>query len=204
MVFNPKLLTSKEESYYLLQVFNVNKNEARTDYIDIHGGRLTGPDKWQHPALTEGLGDLLRAANVLEKLKDAPDYEWFRNVSLSLKMYVSLIRSINNFYHAQLILDRHKDVICQDQIIMPKTGTRTGDPDYIRWNNILRDEYDNTLELISLLENGGLQYVAKAEDIKNEDTFLLSPEILKQVHNKAQIMRTHWKDVEKYLVSPLK
>ena len=204
LVFNPKLLTSEEESYFLPQVFNVNIDEARTDYIDIHGGRLTGPDKWKHPALTEGLGDLLRAANVLEKLKDAPDYEWFKNVSLSLKMYVSLIRSIDNFYHAQLILDRHRDVFCQDQIIITKTGTRTGDPDYIRWNNILRDEYDNTLELINLLENGGLQYLAKAKEVKNEDTFLLGPDILEQVHNKAFIMRAHWKDVEKYLVSPLK
>ena len=204
LVFNPELLTPKEENYFLPHVFNINENEARVDYIDIHGGRLTGPRYWKHPALMEGLGDLLWAANTLEKLKDAPAYEWLQNVAQSLKMYVSLIRSIDNFYHAQLIRDRHKDVFSLNQIILPKTGTETGDPDYIPWNNILRDEYDNTLELVRLLENGGLQFVAKAKDQKNEDTFLLGPDILRQVQNKAHIMRAHWKDIEKYLVSPLK
>ena len=204
LLINPELLTAEEEAYFLPHVFNINENEARNDYIDSHGGRLTGTREWQDAAFIEGLEDLKWAANTLVKLGDAPAYEWFQNIALSLQMYVSLMRSIDNFYHAQLIRDRHKGVFREDQVILPKKGTQTGDPDYIPWNNILRDEYDNTLELIRLLENGGLQHVARAGDSKHEDTFLLGPDFLNQVNEKKRLMREHWTDIGKYLVSPLK
>lgn len=204
LLINPELLVPEKEAYFLPFVFNINKNEARNDYIDSHGGRLTGPREWQNPAFMEGLDDLRWAATTLARLDDAPAYDWFQNVAFSLEMYVSLMRSIDNFYHAQLIRDRHQGVFREKQIIIPKKGTLTGDPDYMLWNNILRDEYDNTLELIGLLESGGLEYVVRAEDPKYEDTFLLGPDFLTQVKEKEIIMREHWTDIQKYLISPLK
>src|SRR5439155_6638827 len=43
LVAIPEQLTSNEESYWLPHVFNPNVNEARSDYIDFHGGRMTAP-----------------------------------------------------------------------------------------------------------------------------------------------------------------
>src|ERR1035437_6334809 len=40
LVIMPELLTPEEESYFLPYVFNPNRQEARTDYLDWHGGRL--------------------------------------------------------------------------------------------------------------------------------------------------------------------
>src|SRR5205823_6224466 len=41
LVAIPEKLTPEEESYWLPYVFNPNVNEARSDYIDFHGGRMT-------------------------------------------------------------------------------------------------------------------------------------------------------------------
>lgn len=205
LLINPELLSSEEEAYFLPFVFNINEDDARNDYMNGHGGRLTGPGEWQEPEFMEGLNDLKWAANTLTNLEDAPAYEWFQSVAFSLEMYVHLLRSIDNFYHAQLIRDRHMDVFKAGRIMIPpKKSTSTGDPDYIPWNNIMRDEYDNTQELIRLLEIGGLAQVARAEDPKYEDTFLLGPDFLRQVNEKERLMRAHWTDIQKYLVSPLK
>jgi len=59
----------------------------------------------------------------------------------------------------------------------PKTSAFTGEADYMLWNEIQRDEYDNTAELLSLLQNGGLQGIARARNASDEDTFLLGPDV---------------------------
>jgi hypothetical protein len=43
LVIRPDLLQPDEKSYYLPYVFNIHPSEAREDYIDVHGSRMTGP-----------------------------------------------------------------------------------------------------------------------------------------------------------------
>ena len=85
-----------------------------------------------------------------------------------------------------------------------KQSTWTGDSDYLEWNSIQRDEFDNTNELISLLQNGGMELVAHSESNRYEDTFLPGPDLIDALHEKARLMELHWLDVGEYLTSPLK
>ena len=205
LLINPEKLTPSEEAYFLPHVFNVDEQEARNDYIDGHGGRIRGTPTWRDETFLSALKDLRQAAKSLGSIKNAPESEWFENVALSLNMYASMIRSMDNFFHAQQIRDRHLEVIQAGVPIKPtKSSTQRGDPDFIPYSDIQRDEYDNARELLGLLERGGWAHVARSPNAKHEDTFLLGPEFPSQVRTKIKLMRRHWLDVQDYLTSPLK
>ena len=68
----------------------------------------------------------------------------------------------------------------------------------------MRDELDNTQELIELLEAGGIRSLCLAKDSGREDVFLLSPDIISQLRQKRTIMLNHWTDIQDYLTSPFK
>jgi len=68
----------------------------------------------------------------------------------------------------------------------------------------MRDELDNTQELIDLLENGGMDLINHANDQKREDTFLLGSDLIEQLKQKRKIMLDHWLDGEDYMTIPFK
>jgi hypothetical protein len=206
LVINPGLLAPEEESYFLPYVFNVSTSEARNDYIDLHGTRMFGPSFGElrsfRRRLQENLSRVLDAAKTFEEVKGAPEHQWLTRLSISLKMWVSVIRSIDNFYSAQLIRDRHGKELASPPRTPPKEESFSGDPDFILWTEIQRDEFDNTNELIELLHNGGLEIFARANTPRYEDTFMLGPDIVEALQKKSRIMQEHWMDVQKYLVPP--
>jgi hypothetical protein len=205
LVLKPDLLTDEEESYWLPYVFNIHENEGRMDTIDLHGGRFAGTATWNDPGLTGALATAVRAGKVLEGLGGAPEGDWLKQVGVALRMWASEVRSIHNFYHSQLLRDRHADQLNPDEEYIPvKQGTWDGDPGNLAWNAIMRDELDNANELIALLESGGIDVVAMADDARYEDTFLMGPDFVGQLRRKVKIMRDHWLDVQVYLAAPHK
>ena len=66
----------------------------------------------------------------------------------------------------------------------------------------MRNEFDNTQELIDLLENGGMDLVCHAQAPFKEDTFLLGADLIEQLKQKRKIMMAHWRDIEGYLTTP--
>jgi hypothetical protein len=197
-------LGQEDESYFLPYVFNVSREEARQDYIDLHGSRMSGPPSWEDPLLRESLSTANEAARLLENTPGAPEQEWLSQMAIGLRMWSSEVRSINNFYFAQLIRDRHAKELSGPPLQPPKVATPTGDPDYLLWNMIQRAEYDNTGDLLALVRNGGLELIARAKTPSDEDVFLLGPNLADALEKKRRIMRQHWLDVQRYLVSPLR
>ena len=204
LLIRPEVLSLEEEAYFLPHIFNIRTNEARMDYIDIHGSRLSGPARWDDRDFKGALDLAIEAARALEECPGAPEEEWLGKVALGLRMWVSYMRSIHNFYHAQLIRDRNADILAGRPRIPPKTASWSGEGDILPWNEIMRDEFDNTGEFIALLKRRGLELVARAVDSKHEDTFLLGPDLLEQLEKKRSLMRDHWLDVQDYLAPPLK
>ncbi len=212
IVIRPDLLTPEEESYFLPHVFNVSEKEAREDFIDIHGGRhsmanvglapLSWSSGWYYNApLQSALATARKVADTLESLKDAPERGWLARTAMAIRLWVGAVRSSNNIYMAQLIRDRHREELSGPPLVHPKLRT-SGDPDILQWYEVLRDELDNTDEMIALLERGGLEMVARASDPADEDTFMLGPDILGAMRKKREIMLKHWREAEDYLVSP--
>jgi len=123
---------------------------------------------------------------------------------MSLGMWASEVRSMHNFYCAQMLRDRNREALAGQPRIPSKLATWDGERDFIEWTEIQRNEFDNANELIALLETGGLPYLGHAARPEDEDTFLLGPDVVDALNRKTRIMRAHWLDAQKYLASPMK
>jgi hypothetical protein len=111
-------------------------------------------------------------------------------------MFASTVRSHDNFYAAQLIRDRHPEELAKP----PRLAlARSNEPDLLLWNEIQRDEFDNANELRAMVANGGLELIARAAPPLREDVFLLGPDLAGALRKKAEIMRRHWLDGQRYL-----
>jgi hypothetical protein len=198
MLIKPDLLSKEEEEYFLPHIFAVYEAGARGDYQNAYETVLQGPPAWDYPILRAALAQSISAAKALEGMDGAPEQPWLRDVAVALRMWASTVRSINNFYFAQHVRNRHKQELSGPTRIPPMESD-AGDPDNLRWHQIQRNEFDNTMEMLALLKNGGMKNMAVAKDQKHADTFLLGPDLLKEVQTKADLMRRHWRDVDKYL-----
>ena len=201
LVVAPQRLSKQEESYFLPYIFNVSKEEARMDYLDIHGGRWTTlPD-----SVRIYVKKIREICIKLEAIPaSAPKNSLLREMALALRVHSSLIQSCGNFTDAQQIRDRNAGKL-NGQIHHPdKESNWTGDPDLQKFNTIMRDELDNTAELESILKRGGIDVICLAKDNAHEDCFLLNPDIIGQLKKKRKIMIDHWRDIEDYMTSPFK
>ena len=201
LLIAPQRLSENEEAYFLPYVFNVSKDEARMDYTDIAGARRTVSDG----VIENYVARIKQVYLILEGTDaSAPKKEFIQNMATALRIYASIMRSCGNFAEAQAIRDRNDEKLKGPVHRPNKEITWTGDSDFIRFNEIMRDELDNAQELIDILEKGGMDLICHAKDAIHEDTFLLGPDLIKQVKKKRRIMLDHWRDIEGYLTSPLK
>ena len=208
----PERLTAEEESYFLPHVFNVSHERARLDYIDVHGTRQTpewmtadsaDPRIW---AINRLAGQLEGVASKLESLRDVPHDDYWRCMSIGVRLYASVLRSCGNFFAVQIIRDRSAKTFNghANRFNGKQQANGTGHPDLMLLNEIMRDELDNSAEMIELLKRGGPGILSHAKDPADEDTFLLGPNVIEQIERKRQLMREHWLDAEEYLYTPNK
>jgi hypothetical protein len=201
LVAAPQRLTNKEESYFLPYIFNVSAEEARMDYLDFHGGRWTTiPD-----SIKIYVNKILEVSAKLSSVDEsAPKKQFLQKMAQALRVHASLFRSFGNFTTAQQIRDDNS-VKLNGPVHRPdKEPTWTGDQDLQKFNFIMRDELDNTVELTDLLVRGGTDVICLAKDTAHEDCFLLNPDIIGQLKKKRRIMIDHWRDIEDYLTTPFK
>lgn len=201
LVVAPQRLSVAEETYFLPYIFNVSEQEARMDYMDVHGGRVS--------VAPEAVSNFVRRINASADLFDKVDAvaarkDFFKRMAISLRIYASVMRSCANFSAAQAIRDRDSALLNGTVHRPDKNASWDGHPDFIPFNNIMRDELDNTVELIRLLENGGLELLVYSKTKLYEDRFMLGPDIIQQLKQKRKIMLDHWQDIEDYLASPFK
>ncbi len=201
LLIAPGRLSAEEEAYFLPYVFNISKEEARLDYTDVHG---------LHHVVQQGVVQnfVNRLGNVYRLLESvdasAPKKEFISKMATSVSIVMSIMRSCGNFAEAQAIRDRNQAKLNGPIHLPGKDPTFTGDPDFIQFTEVARDELDNTQELIDILEKGGMEMITYAKDPKYEDRFVLGPDLIKQLKKKRKIMLDHWTDIQDYLASPFK
>jgi len=146
-----------------------------------------------------------QAIRLFEKISEnAPERTFIQHMVKALKIHCSIFRSLGNFAEAQSIRDRNAEKLAMSPHRPNKIPTWGGDPDFQPFISVMRDELDNTLELIDILDDGGMDFIAHANDPKYEDTFLLGPDLIDQLRLKRKIMLKHWTDIEGYLATPFK
>jgi hypothetical protein len=210
LVIKPDLLTPEEEAHFLPYIFNIHENEARNDYIDFTGTRMPqisyreGPDSITIDAVQQAIAMLRSALQIFENVKQGGQKDWFAHLATALRIRISILRSFHNFYCGQVIRDENAEILSGEPRIPEKTFTPLGDRGNLAWKRLMRDELDNTNELIRILENGGLAILATAKEAPYADMFFLEPDLVDSLKKKVKIMLDHWLDVEKYLASPMK
>ncbi|HBH85761.1 MAG: hypothetical protein A2X05_14485 [Bacteroidetes bacterium GWE2_41_25] len=201
LVIAPQLLTKDEEAYFLPHVFNASETEGRMDYTDIHGAHRTV----EAGAISKYVSMVNKAIMLMERLPEtAPENNFIRNMAKALRIHCSIMRSCGNFGEAQAIRDRNAEKLSNPPHRPDKAPTWEGDPDLQVFNTIMRDELDNTQQLITLLQDGGMDLICHATDPRYEDTFLLGPDLIEQLKLKRKIMLNHWTDIEGYMTTPFK
>ena len=203
LLLRPQVLAPAEEAYFLPFIFNLSEAEARNDYTDIHGGRMTGPP-WDDAAVQRFVAAIHGIAGTLEGMEDAPERVWLRQMGASLRMWMSALQSVHHFVNGQRVRDARREQIARGPRDNFKDGPGAGDPEYFLWYRFQRRELDNTAELIRLLENGGLRFFAHARRPEDEDTFLFGPDVIKALDQKRRLMRAHWLDAQKHMAAPLR
>lgn len=204
LLVKPELLTPEEEAYFLPYIFSTDEQDARLDYNTFHGVKRVGPGEY-HSYMYETVHD--SAVSAAERFEDAaqrgaPEAAWFRQLARSLRLWASVVRSHNNFYFGQVIRDRYKAELAGPPRVR-MTRREMADPDLLFWNEIQRDELDNTIELIELLASGGgLDLLAHASNAKDEDVFTYGPNLVEQLRKKLALMRDHGFDGQLYLIPP--
>jgi hypothetical protein len=201
LIAAPQRLSKDEEAYFLPYIFNVSQEEARMDYTDIQGGRWTTI----RDSVNSYVNKIKQVCVKLEALDQAaPKNDFIKNMAMALRIHASMIRSCGNFVEAQQIRDKNAAKL-NGPIHRPnKEPTWEGDPDLLKFNAIMRDELDNTMEVTDLLEQGGINDLCLSRDKDHEDCFLLGPDIIAQLKKKSKIMLDHWRDIEDYMTIPFK
>lgn len=148
--------------------------------------------------------DLKTICRQLGAIKNAPAQKFISDLERSFRLYCCVLKSCTNFNDAQVLRDRNKEVFSGAPHVKQKEATWTGDKDLLAFNAIMRDELDNTLEMIGLLSDGGMDLICTAQLPFREDTFILGQDLINQLKSKRKIMLAHWTDIENYLVTPLK
>lgn len=199
LVVRPELLTPEEEDYFLPHIFNTSPENARMDYVNIHGGRrnIAAAGGWLWDIkLRAALSSLIRGAKTLENLENVANPDFFKKVSIGFRIYASAVRSCSNFYYAQVFRDRNIKALSSDPDSPPaKQKISTGS--LAQWYEIARDELDNVEELIGLVENGGREILITTLTPEEEGTFTLGPDILDQLKKKRETMIRRWGDIQK-------
>jgi hypothetical protein len=201
LVVAPQRLSKEEEAYFLPHVFNVSEEEARMDYMDIQGGRRTT----SLDTVKKYIDKINKVCSVLEAIDaSAPQYTFIQKMANGLRIHASLMRSCGNFAAAQALREAVASKLNGPVHRPDKEPTWMGDTAMQEFNMIMRDELDNTQELINILQHGGISSLCLAKDAAHEDCFLLAPNIIDQLKRKRKIMLDHWLDIQDYLTTPFR
>ena len=201
LVAFPLELTEDERSYYEAHVWNVLGEDVGGDLLDLHGSRwgeiLQMPAEARRVERTctlimEGLNTAVGSARKVLGTKPGAEMEAHLEDTLCrLQGLECLVRNFNNVIQFQVQMDLAKD------------GGRINSGDHVLVANIMRDEVDNTRELIRLLETSRQPLITLAATARDEDTFTMSPDLVGQLEKKIAIMLKHWRDPERlYLARP--
>lgn len=198
----PGELTAQEKEYYRPFQFQAQTEEDADNMLDLQAHRWIGGYSGQNlinKTVSQALPYLNQAVSLVEKIRheagDIPYQKTLKHIILRLKMYICIIRNANNVCSFQTILDRTD----YNEVPVDKTPIirEQGDIRYFKVNQIIRNEIDNTLEMISLLEQAEEPILQVAESEEFESVMIFGPDIINDFKKKIDIMENHRRDFER-------
>lgn len=200
----PELLAKEERDYYRKFQFQARSEEDADDLLNLQGHCWL---RGCYPAMQKRFNETIRlirqTADIMKNLiafaVDPGAKEYLESQHLKLRLYGALWRNIRNVIACQTILD----TVDRNEMPAPIPACgRLGDRRYQDFNEITRNEVDNTLEIISLLEQAKEPILQTADTSEFENVMLFGPDIVNQLRKKIAVMEAHRRDVTRLFMEP--
>ena len=196
LVSKPLELPDEDRKYYREYLFQSNSEEEAEDLANMQGTRfLGGPSAVVIIVryLTDSLNHTKAAIELAYKLS-AVD-EGFDLLARRLKVLACVYRNIINIVLFQEKMD--KTDFENPPFELPDKWQK-GDQLLHEVNNILANELDNMRDLKNVLSTGPFDLMELADTPEDENIFIYSPEIIKHIDKKVDIMNRHKDEFKKY------
>ncbi|MFV0400467.1 MAG: hypothetical protein ACK5LX_07590 [Oscillospiraceae bacterium] len=195
----PALLTAEETAYYRPFLFQATTDEQALDIMNIQGmDFIKGFAATRILKLTaeKAVPLLQRAAALFESIgaQDAETGAKFALTARRARVLACLVQTLRNAALYQEVLD---STLPEEEPEYSPVWPIEGDERLTKLNELARAEIDNTCELIGLLANDTASFFAVAEGDADEDIFLLSDQLPRQLARKVEIMLAHMRDAER-------
>lgn len=204
LVPQPEKLTDAEKAHYRKNLLTVDSEADLADYCRIlgkpvfHGEGAMWMARWSlHDVANRMSGFAGTIASLAQNAPERKWAEWLSLYSMRLAAAGCLARTARNVIMYQYALDTARQ---------PQFGPNPMDYDdnimydqrAIVMRKIAREEADNVMELIGLLEKAKgrgmvLDHAMKPEE---ESVFLLGPDLVGDLKKKLNIMMAHWQEYE--------
>jgi hypothetical protein len=203
LVPEPDKLTEVEKDYYLKNMFSTGTDKQNTSFNYVlgkgvfSGSNVTWMARW---CLNEAACRFKQAQTQLKKVADGISD---KDLAAEMTLYSERIGVISCF--AENIKNCIMYQYALDTAFQPQFGPNLMDYDDnmtldFRASNlrkIAREELDNTVELVRLLEHSCGPLVETADTPGDESVFMLGPDFAGDLKKKMEIMLSHWQDYER-------
>ena len=212
LVAFPSELTDEEKGYYRPFQFQARGEKQAEDLLNLQDHRfLSGYAGYQLYDATwrETEGYFAEAmplfGRLVAKARDAAAEKYLSRALLSMKALRAVTRNGRNVIKWQFLLDDLKGDQAgdeTDEIDHRKTEINRcqGDCRFQYLQDIRRDEIDNTLALIDVLDEAarrGFRLLASVEKPEDEIIMAFAPDIRPHLRRKVEIMENHRRDIRR-------
>lgn len=199
LVAFPGELKPEEKDYYRAYQFQAQSEADADNLCDLQGNCWLsgyGAANLLEKTVVYNLPLIDRAIGIAGKLVDTvPESyrEQMKKVLLKLRLYRCVLHNAKNVVTFQDLLDR-TDYSVEPRDTSPSIDEQ-GDIRYFKVNRILRNEVDNTLEMISILEEDPQAIITV--DVKFKSVRSYGADIIDDLRKKITIMENHRRDFER-------
>lgn len=193
----PEELSPEEKRYYRAFQFQAMGETEADDLMNlqgIEGARGFTSAFLINETMQKAIGSMKKAVSLLESIqadgKTQPDPDKLNLLILRIRAEICFFENVRNAVRFQELKDR------TDRETPPVLSLRwptRNDSRIEEFQNITRDEIENTYELMEILD-GHLEDILRCVSPEEEDIFVYSTEFIKQLKWKAETMLDHMDD----------
>ena len=202
LVAFPAELKPEEKDYYRSFQFQAQSEEDADNLLDLQANRwlsgLGGFNLYRmiHKEATPQINEAIRKISLLiEHATDEEARKYLVSQTAKLKVWKCIMDNALNVISFQFYLDE------ADYNNPPKDWTYVisdqGNVRFYKLTEIVRQEIDNSLELIDILQKAEQPLIAQAASKEFENVMLLGPDLVDQLKKKINIMEDHRRDFER-------
>ena len=198
----PGELKGEDRSYWRDYIFQAQSEEEANNLLDLQGHRWLsgyGGAFLSNMAIARGALPLaFKAHGIFSRARqwaaDARAARYLADQTQKIAMYICILKNARNAVQFQAILDRtdFTDTPCDTSPAIDEQG----DVRLYKINQIVRDEIDNSLRMIDILEQASDPVFEHAASDKEQTIMRLGPKasVIRDLKRRIAVMEAHRRD----------